>query len=57
MLKKIKEDVINILIPRVKKQLPKSIQKLFTDKITYHINPTGVFVIGWSSRRYWINGT
>jgi len=46
MLKKIKEDVINILIPRVKKQLPKSIQKLFTDKITYHINPTGIFVIG-----------
>ena len=46
MLKKINDDVINILIPRVKKQLPKSIQKLFTDKITYHINPTGIFVIG-----------
>lgn len=46
MLKKINDDVINILIPRVKKQLPKSIQKLFTNKITYHINPTGIFVIG-----------
>jgi len=46
MLKKIKEDIINILIPRVKKQLPKKIQKLFTNKIQYHINPTGTFVIG-----------
>ena len=46
MLKKIKEDVINILIPRVKKQLPKNIQKLFNDKIKYHVNPTGIFVIG-----------
>jgi S-adenosylmethionine synthetase len=46
MLKKIKDDVINILVPRVKKQLPKSIQKLFTDKIKYHVNPTGIFVIG-----------
>ncbi|MCB9195430.1 MAG: methionine adenosyltransferase [Flavobacteriales bacterium] len=46
MLKKIKEDMINILIPRVKKQLPKNIQSLFNDKIKYHINPTGIFVIG-----------
>lgn len=46
MLKKIKEDVINILIPQVKKQLPKNIQKLFNDKIKYHVNPTGIFVIG-----------
>lgn len=46
MLKQIKEDVIKILIPRVKKLLPKHIQKLFTDKITFHINPTGIFVIG-----------
>jgi len=46
MLKKIKEDMINIVIPRVKKKLPKSIQNLFTDKIQYHINPTGIFVIG-----------
>lgn len=46
MLKQIKEDVINILIPRVKKLLPKHIQGLFNDKIIYHVNPTGVFVIG-----------
>jgi len=46
MLQKIKKDIIEILIPRVKAQLPKAIQKLFTDAITYHINPTGKFVIG-----------
>jgi S-adenosylmethionine synthetase len=46
MLKKIKDDVINILIPRVKKKLPKRVQVLFNDKIKYHINPTGKFVIG-----------
>lgn len=46
MLKKIKEDIIEILIPRVKAQLPDSLQKLFTDDIIYHINPTGKFVIG-----------
>lgn len=46
MLAKIKEDMINILIPRVKKQLKPEIQALFNDKITYHINPTGKFVIG-----------
>ena len=46
MLAKIKEDVINIVIPRVRKGLKKSIQKLFTKEITYHINPTGKFVIG-----------
>ena len=46
MLKKIREDVLNILIPRVKKQLPARVQKMFNDKIVYHINPTGKFVIG-----------
>lgn len=46
MLKKIREDVKSILVPRVMKKLPKRIQKLFTDKIHYHINPTGKFVIG-----------
>lgn len=46
MLDKIKKDIIHIIIPRVKKQLKPSIQKLFNDKITYHINPTGKFVIG-----------
>lgn len=46
MAKKIREDVINILIPRVKKQLKPALQKLFTDKTVYHVNPTGKFVIG-----------
>jgi S-adenosylmethionine synthetase len=46
MLETIKKDVINILIPRVKAQLPQHIQDLFTDDITYHVNPTGMFVIG-----------
>lgn len=46
MLKKIREDVISILVPRVMKKLPKRIQKLFGEGIKYHINPTGKFVIG-----------
>lgn len=46
MLAKIKKDVIEILVPRVLKQLPESIQALFDDKIIYHVNPTGKFVIG-----------
>src|SRR5699024_3173025 len=46
MTRKIKEDLINILLPRVKEQLPATLQKLFTNKIKYHINPTGKFVIG-----------
>ncbi len=46
MLAKIKEDIIHILVPRVKQDLPDHIQALFTDEITYHINPTGIFVIG-----------
>ncbi|HKJ78307.1 MAG TPA: methionine adenosyltransferase, partial [Prolixibacteraceae bacterium] len=46
MLAKIKEDVINILIPRLKKKLPERLQKLFGDDIIYHVNPTGKFVIG-----------
>lgn len=46
MLNQIRNDIINIIIPRVKKQLKPSIQKLFNDAITYHINPTGKFVIG-----------
>ena len=45
MLKKIKNDVINILIPRVLKKYPQY-SNLFNDKITYHVNPTGKFVIG-----------
>ena len=46
MLTKIKKDIVGILIPRVVKQLPEKIQVLFDDKINYHINPTGKFVIG-----------
>ncbi len=46
MLAKIKKDVIEILIPRVKAQLPKRVQELFNDSIIYHVNPTGKFVIG-----------
>ncbi|WP_319230785.1 methionine adenosyltransferase [Draconibacterium orientale] len=46
MLAKIKEDVINILIPRVKAQLSEEVQALFGDDIIYHVNPTGKFVIG-----------
>ena len=46
MLKKIKKDIIDILIPRVQKQLPEYVQELFNEEIKYHINPTGKFVIG-----------
>ncbi|WP_299457902.1 methionine adenosyltransferase [uncultured Microscilla sp.] len=46
MQAKIREDIISFLIPRVKAQLPEHIQALFNDDITYHINPTGKFVIG-----------
>jgi len=46
MLAKIREDIINILIPRVVAELPENLQELFNDDITYHINPTGKFVIG-----------
>lgn len=46
MLAKIKEDVINILVPRVKARLPQRVQALFGNDIVYHVNPTGKFVIG-----------
>jgi S-adenosylmethionine synthetase len=46
MLAKIRKDIIEIAIPRVKAKLKPEIQALFNDKITYHINPTGKFVIG-----------
>jgi S-adenosylmethionine synthetase len=46
MLKQIKDDVINIVIPRIMKKLPKRVQKLFGSDIKYHVNPTGKFVIG-----------
>jgi S-adenosylmethionine synthetase len=46
MLAKIKDDVINILIPRVVAKLPERLQVLFGADIIYHVNPTGKFVIG-----------
>ncbi len=46
MLEKIKSDVKNILVPRVKKKLKPELQKLFAGEIEYHVNPTGKFVIG-----------
>ncbi len=46
MCEQISKDVREILMPRVIAQLPENIQKLFNDKIVYHINPTGKFVIG-----------
>jgi S-adenosylmethionine synthetase len=45
MLAKIKRDLVGILIPRIIKKNPQYAH-LFNDKITYHINPTGKFVIG-----------
>ncbi len=46
MLAKIKSDLVSILIPRVVAKLPAKTQALFNNDITYHINPTGKFVIG-----------
>lgn len=46
MLAKIREDVVNILIPRVKAQLGEKVLGLFNDDIKYMVNPTGKFVIG-----------
>ena len=45
MLAKIKSDLVSILIPRIKAKYPQYAH-LFNDNITYHINPTGKFVIG-----------
>ncbi|MGB5385060.1 MAG: methionine adenosyltransferase [Lutimonas sp.] len=46
MQDKMREDVIKILIPRVKKLLPLRVQKLFTENFKLFVNPTGKFVIG-----------
>ena len=46
MIAKIRKDIVDILIPRVIAKLPEQTKALFTDDITYHINPTGKFVIG-----------
>jgi len=45
MLTKIKRDLVTILIPRIKAKYPQYAH-FFNDNITYHINPTGKFVIG-----------
>jgi S-adenosylmethionine synthetase len=46
MLDRIKQDVINYVIPRVKKKCSQKVQRLFKEGITFHVNPTGKFVIG-----------
>jgi S-adenosylmethionine synthetase len=46
MLATIRKDIITYVIPRVKAKIKPSLRKLFNDSITYHINPTGKFVIG-----------
>jgi S-adenosylmethionine synthetase len=46
MLARIRADVLNILIPRVRAKCQPKVQALFNDDIVYHINPTGKFVIG-----------
>lgn len=46
MAERIKSDIINLLMPRVIQRLPQHLHPLFTDKIIYHVNPTGKFVIG-----------
>ncbi|MDR0768538.1 MAG: methionine adenosyltransferase [Dysgonamonadaceae bacterium] len=46
MQSKIREDVIHILVSRVKARYPENVQALFGNDVKYHINPTGKFVIG-----------
>ncbi|MBP8725215.1 MAG: methionine adenosyltransferase [Saprospiraceae bacterium] len=46
MIDRIREDILNILIPRVRRTLPPELRKLFRNDTKYHINPTGKFVIG-----------
>jgi len=46
MLERIQSDLKTLLIPRVKASMTPDGQELFNDQITYHINPTGKFVIG-----------
>ena len=46
MRKRIEADVRRVLIPRVKVRYPERVRALFNDDITYHVNPTGKFVIG-----------
>ncbi len=46
MVDQIRWDIINILLPRVKRQLPERVQALFDEDLILHVNPTGKFVIG-----------
>ncbi|HXB12807.1 MAG TPA: methionine adenosyltransferase [Bacteroidia bacterium] len=46
MQEKIRQDIISVLLPRVKKLLPSKVRKLFKDDIKFFVNPTGKFVIG-----------
>ena len=46
MLAKIRSDIENILLPRVKAKLPDAVKALFDDRLILHVNPTGKFVIG-----------
>ena len=46
MLNQIRKDMIEIVIPKVMAKQPAQIQELYNENITYHINPTGKFVIG-----------
>lgn len=46
MLARIQSDLKTLLMPRVKASMTPEVQELFDDQITYHINPTGKFVIG-----------
>ncbi len=46
MVDQIRWDIINILLPRVKRQLPERVQALFDENLILHVNPTGKFVIG-----------
>lgn len=46
MLDKIRNDIKDILLPRVIEKLPQRLQDMFDDKLILHVNPTGKFVIG-----------
>ncbi len=46
MLERIRKDVKDVLLPRVKAKLPEEIRALFDDKLVLHVNPTGKFVLG-----------
>lgn len=46
MLETIREDIKNVLIPRVKEKLPEKVKALFDDDLIIHVNPTGKFVLG-----------